>query len=638
MPGAPLNTAQKTAPRRVVIVGAGPRGTSVMERLLAQAAAARPAQGGATDDAAPWLRIDLIDPFEPGPGRVWRTSQSPLYLMNTPSSFPTIIPEQEVAAQPLVEHSFDTWRAEHHPQLASTDFPSRALYGSYLRWVVVRLLAKIPAGVEVHWHPAEAISVNETVNETASETMASETTVSEFAVRLDDGTVLPADAVVLALGHVPAALGVEQAAFHEAARHYGLHYQQPAIPAEIDWAQIPAGEPVLVRGMGLNFFDLLSQWTEGRGGRFVPAGGTTTDGTTTGATTSSGATPLRYVPSGSEPRVLAASRRGGPYRAKPEMPGYYPSTASPERLKAVLTEAYAQGRADLSFRRDLWPALEADAQEAYLRARREQRPREQRPQGTNPELFDSERLARPYAGQQFGSREEFDQAVLADLDDDVRGAAAGESDPVKLAIGVLNEGRALLKDCVLRGALAPESWLSELRGWFEPLVEGLASGPPAVRIAQLAALVRAGIVSFVGPDPVFQATAGGFEAWSRAVEGGAVRADWLVEAMSPANRVAQTASPLLRQLLDDGLVRPATHLLADGAEVAGSGLDVTDAPHRAVDAQGRAGQLYVLGLQLSSVQWGTAIAAQAQAEHPSGYQTLLDADRIAQAILESRQF
>ncbi|MGP9503177.1 hypothetical protein ACT3TS_13310 [Specibacter sp. AOP5-B1-6] len=43
--------------------------------------------------------------------------------------------------------------------------------------------------------------------------------------------------------------------------------------------------------------------------------------------------------------------------------------------------------------------------------------------------------------------------------------------------------------------------------------------------------------------------------------------------------------------------------------------------------------LYVLGLQLSSVQWGTAIASEASAKYRSGYRTVRDADAIAAYIL-----
>ena len=87
--------------------------------------------------------------------------------------------------------------------------------------------------------------------------------------------------------------------------------------------------------------------------------------------------------------------------------------------------------------------------------------------------------------------------------DDARRSALGENDPVKMTIGALHHGRAVLKSVVADGGITDESWVAGLRGWFESFVEGLASGPPALRAEQLAALARAGVVSFVGPDPKF---------------------------------------------------------------------------------------------------------------------------------------
>lgn len=51
----------------VCVVGAGPRGLSVLERLCA---AARQTLRGTP------LRIHLVDPHPPGPGAVWRVDQS----------------------------------------------------------------------------------------------------------------------------------------------------------------------------------------------------------------------------------------------------------------------------------------------------------------------------------------------------------------------------------------------------------------------------------------------------------------------------------------------------------------------------------------------------------------------------------
>jgi hypothetical protein len=62
--------------RSVVIVGAGPRGTGVLERLAASA----PRYGV---DAEHPLDVHLVDPYPPGAGRIWRTAQSELLWMNS---------------------------------------------------------------------------------------------------------------------------------------------------------------------------------------------------------------------------------------------------------------------------------------------------------------------------------------------------------------------------------------------------------------------------------------------------------------------------------------------------------------------------------------------------------------------------
>jgi hypothetical protein len=182
--------------------------------------------------------------------------------------------------------------------------------------------------------------------------------------------------------------------------------------------------------------------------------------------------------------------------------------------------------------------------------------------------------------------------------------------------------------------------VAELRGWFESFVEGLASGPPALRSEQLAALARAGVVSFVGPDPKFSVdrNAKVFRAFSPWVRDAPVQARTLIEAMSPANRVGINVSPLLEQLMEDGLVRTKIMMSVEGTPVQTTGLDVEPHPYRPVAANGSVTEgLYVLGLQLSATQWGTAIAAEAKPAtgqaYTSGQRTLRDADEIARSIL-----
>lgn len=650
---------------RVGLIGAGPRGTSVLERLLANWAA--------TETQTRSLHIDVVDPYPAGPGHVWQPDQSRLYLMNTQSFYPTLIPEDERLAPPLAGGSFEQWRGEQRSlggpglsaeeraelaALASHDFPSRALYGRYLRSTLEELLDRVPAGVEIAFHRYNAVAARPLPGGPADGSPG-EPAGGGFDVELDDGARLTVDSLVLALGHLESRLNPQQRSFREVAAELGLLYVPPAAPADVDWALVPDGEPILVRGMGLNFFDVMVQLTEGRGGQFVPA----EDGLQG---------KLKYLPSGREPKIVAASRRGTPYRAKAGLDGYYPKSVRLRYLTESAVERFAAAGIQPGFDHDLWPLLHRDALWAYYstlvlaepvavsdateflaaledvlrpHAHATGRWENQVAELVSTHVAASRRLdllglAAPLAGRSFASRKELDAAVVDYLDDDARRSALGEADPVKMAIGALHTGRAILKSAVADGGITDESWVGELRGWFESFVEGLASGPPALRAEQLAALARAGVVSFVGPDPRFSVdhSKGVFRAVSAWVHADPAEARTLIEAMSPANRVGVSVSPFLRQLLADGLVRPKVMMTAEGTAVQTSGLDVQPHPYRLVGANGSVTPgMYVVGLQLSSTQWGTAIAAEARPSdgisYRSGQRTLRDADEIARDML-----
>jgi uncharacterized NAD(P)/FAD-binding protein YdhS len=645
---------------RTALIGAGPRGTSALERLLANWAPTTPAA---------CLHIDVIDPYPAGPGHVWQPGQSRLYLMNTQSFYPTVVPEDPELAAPLAGGTFDQWRELQRKDpdpalsddertelsgLGSADFPSRALYGRYLRSTLEELLEKLPAGVTVDFHQTTATSVRP----------AAGPGNAGFDVALADGTELTVGSVVLALGHLDSRLNPEQRELQAAADELGLKYLPPAAPADVDWSGIPAVQPVLVRGMGLNFFDVMGQLTEGRGGKFLPA----PDGAG-----------LTYLPSGREPSIIAASRRGTPYRAKATLAGYYPAAVSLRYCTEDALAKFAAAGILPAFDHDLWPLLHRDVVWAYYSTLARTHPDAV---GADPAGFlagleealqphahstvkweeaagavidahvrpayrlDLLGLAAPLAGRSFASRAELDAAVVDYLLDDARRSALGEDDPVKMAIGALHHGRAVLKTAVADGGITEQSWVAGLRGWFESFVEGLASGPPALRAEQLAALARAGVVSFVGPDPKFgvDRKARAFTAaspWVAGRDGGggeAVQAAVLIEALAPANRVAINASPLLEQLLADGLVRPRLMMSVEGTPVQSSGLEVLPHPYRPVGANGSVTEgIYVLGLQLSAAQWGTDIAAEARQQqgpvYRCGQRTLRDADEIARDIL-----
>ena len=198
----------------IVVIGAGPRGTSLLERLAARLE-------GDRMDAHPrqLLDITVVDPHEPGPGHVWATGQLRLFLMNTPALFPTVAPPRGNGAGPgltfgewlaaggdgaaLTPPEASNWRPwAPAPTLAG---PVRALPAPRPRTGCRPRLAVHPAVAQLRHLPARRrCPCAAPVPATRSGSTA--------------GTTLPADAVVLALGHVPAALNPEQQQLQERPR------------------------------------------------------------------------------------------------------------------------------------------------------------------------------------------------------------------------------------------------------------------------------------------------------------------------------------------------------------------------------------------------------------------------------------
>ena len=101
----------------------------------------------------------------------------------------------------------------------------------------------------------------------------------------------------------------------------------------------------------------------------------------------------------------------------------------------------------------------------------------------------------------------------------------------------------------------------------------------------------------------------------------------------PSNRVLQNSSALIKQLLGDHVARVHRWKNAEGETLPGSGFDVVGEPYRLVNSEGLAHRgLFVLGLQLSSAQWGTAIAAQAGDLRRPAARTLHDAANVVNEV------
>ena len=583
-----VSTEQEYA---VAVIGAGPRGTSFLERLLAHVERSSPG-------ARRKLRVLVFDPAAHGPGRVWDPGQSRLYLMNTPAAYPTAAPTgptQDQLPASSCSLSYLEYCRTHSRGDGAEAYPARSDYGAYLAWLSKEASALLRGrGVAVEHISAQITGLQQDGG--------------QYSL-LASGAEYTADAVILAVGHLETEPAAGPSHLADQADQLGLDYQPPAIPTDVDYQRFGAGENVLVRGMGLNFFDLMIQVTAGRGGRFR---------------VDHSAEPghrCSYVRSGNEPQLIAGSRRGTPYRAKTVAPGFVPQGIELVHLsEEALGRLVAENRM-LDFSADLWPLITKDVAATYA-------------QFGGAGEFDILSYARPFQNRHWTSPEQHQQTMIAWLEDDAAASAAGAGSAEKMAVNALHAARLRVKELVTENLISPESLLRDVEGWFEALVEGLASGPPLQRIEELAALARAGVVEFLGPEPVYGVDVAdrSFIADAAAVQGARYHAAHMIEAMMPPNRVTQARSPMIRGLLETGLAVPA-HIEADGKNHVHKGFAVTEQPHRLVDSQGAAGRIYVLGLQLSSAQWGTAIAAEAGGDHRGTARTLADADAAAADIM-----
>ena len=539
---------------QVGIIGAGPRGLTVLERIVANERARRSAD----------IEILLFDPNEPGVG--CHDPEQPEHLsVNTVAGQITQFSDASViGAGPVLEGpSFYTWlrdqpltaRAvvERDTTVSANAYYPRSLFGRYLHWVFHYLCALAPAHVKIRFIRGSVARAERG----ADGTWVLSTQVGSFR----------ADHVFLTTGHSKPARS--SAAGRNAAQH-PLPRQATSVvddpyPIQEALSFIAPGMTVAIEGMGLTACDVLAELTLGRGGRFVSS-------STTGE--------KKYIPSGKEPHIIAFSRSGLPLAARAVN---QKGVSIQYRARFLFAEKLRELRAarKLDFTQDVLPLLLADMQyaycEAYLRdkrdpvasmlfcnqfvladaARREALICKYVPV---TDRFSWQQLISPVPKTALATRKEFRAWLTAHLRQDLAEAGKGNLDsPLKAASDVLRDLRDTLRAAIDFGGLSEAShrWvLSE----FVPVMNRVAVGPPPGRISEMLALMEAGVLEADwGPGAVCRRGAS---------PGGPLRiasAKWpeheaevhaLIKARVSMPSLKDGASPLMRGLLNAGHVRP----------------------------------------------------------------------------------
>ena len=209
-------------------------------------------------------------------------------------------------------------------------YSSRALYGAYLQWSVNQLLKD-----SREYSPIELV---------ARRAVSFEKKKDSLLIHDSLGGCVEAKSVVLSLGHTSQNLSGKEESLSKKAKESTVTYLPSGDASIQKAAKLPARESIILRGMGLTFFDYMILLTEGRGGQFRE-----------------NAHGKHYIPSGKEPHIIACSRKGAPHHAR----GKNQKRPDERWVPRILTEEYAATLSNATFSIDVWPQIAQEVELAF---------------------------------------------------------------------------------------------------------------------------------------------------------------------------------------------------------------------------------------------------------------------------------
>lgn len=469
----------------VGIIGLGPRGLSVLERLLAMA-----------ERTAVRLTIAIFEPGELGVG-VHAVDQPDHLVLNTIACQLTAFPDPaslEGASERPGPSLYEWSKAAglkvpcsqgdcRQRDVEPTDFLPRCHLGRYLSWAYSHFIAQAPANVTIEEFRESAIRMERLPLS------------DRYRIVGETGREIEVDKAFITIGHARNA---------KQPRNLAVAADPRALATGA--LSISNREIFEISGLGLTAMDAIASLTLGRSGRFKRS----EDGR------------LGYEPSGREPAILLFSRNGLPFHARPQFIAthrrHQPAVFTEARI-AALREGERNGRLD--FEQHLFPMLKAEMMLAYYeactksaKANRDIRERIQ----SFREWEDGDSVVRlsellaemagrvsPFDPEKFlittlpgGLRgDEYRNWIVDYLTDDLFESRTGlAASARKCALEVWRDLRDLIRFAVNFDSLTASS-RARFYSIFAPLINRLVAGPHIERQEEFLALLGADVVRLV---------------------------------------------------------------------------------------------------------------------------------------------
>lgn len=468
---------------RITIIGMGPRGLSILERMVELLQASPMSLD---------IKVDIVEPGECGQGA--HPSHQPDHLLtNTVASQVSIFASDSVVAgkdgisltQWARLAGYRRFGKRYFPvkdgvgdEISDHDHLPRAMLGEYLLWAFDRIVRFLPRNVSIQHHRRRVVDLIESKN-------------GGFTVCLDNGFQCHADYVFITTGHGTRAPTQSDLTFDAFARSAGaknprLNFYSSPYPIHC-LGTIPADATVAVQGLGLTAYDVISALTTGRGGQFVEDKGK-----------------FRYLPTGREPKILLFSRNCLPFAARgvnqKGIAGRHQARFfTVDAVKALQARAVARTSShQLDFVDEVLPLIEKEMAYAYRAAQTGSAPDVASFQPTKEERHAISKLLNPLKGETFSSFESFRKFFRALVETDLAEAHKGNlTSPVKAATDVLRDTREALRTAVEFAGLTPLSHKVYVED-FVATTNRISFGPPRQRNDELLALMDAGVLDIAG--------------------------------------------------------------------------------------------------------------------------------------------
>lgn len=584
----------------LAIIGAGPRGLITLERLIAWQQA---------DSSNSPLTIDLYDPYGVG-GRVWSPTQPHELIMNTAAqqislfygtsvqSIGPIVPgpnifewAQSDALDFIEKNNYSADFLTEIKNLHPNGYATRALFGVYIQWYYAELLKRASNSITINLNKSTVTQISKKTN--------------QFEITTALPSVSIVDYVVMSLGNLENELSVGQKRFDTFATENKLTYVLPGFPNETKLDHITHEDTVILRGLGLSFFDLVTRLTVGRGGLFKRL--------------ENGQ--LQYQANGNEPHIVAGSRRGWPYHAKGDNQKSPGEETQAHFLTAAKMAVFMEN-GSVSFN-EFWTLLSHDVEYHYysllvaqnyptidltkfqLAFLKDPKVTVERSIILEEDRFNWDHLGNPMTKK---PNEDFKAVMLDHLQKDAVDAKLGtKTGPLTSALEVLRDLRLPVRQLIDNRLLTDDDYLTNFLGWFNSLNNFLTIGPPTIRVEQLRALVEADIVTLLEPGMVVDTKDHQFETYSANKPDQRYLATTLIEARVPAVHATTATSPLIKQLLDTKIANPLILNPTKGDSVIDGAVNVDPVSNLLLDEHKTPQPgLYFWGVPTDGVHWLTA--------------------------------